>query len=628
VVSARVHPGESNSSWMMKGVIDFLTGPSLDAKILRDNFVFKIVPMLNPDGVINGNYRCSLAGVDLNRRWLDPSAKLCPTIHHTKLMVKRFMEDRDVIISCDFHGHSRKKNIFMYGCHDKSAVLPEQRLAPRVFPRILWKISHNFSFQDCNFSIHKSKESTARVVLYKEFGLVNSYTLEASFCGPDFGRNSERQFNTRHLEQMGHFFCESILDYCDPDQTRVKQVIRELELLYPATPPSSDGDGSNDSSGSDSEDSEGGGKKRKKKKKKRKKKKDVLKDNAKKDVKKDAKPVDLKKKEKKEKKKSVPQSAQEKKPKQIVVKPRPTKSAEGTPATARGKKRDSSTSKSGENTPVTVVTPVKEKKKKKKKVEPSSSPGGQLTNTNTLINTISTKLRSLELEDRGSLTDDGTNYRNSRRLHYNMNYLPDGKQRIRYSTDDDIEYSFKHLYESEAEEEEEYDGTIEEEKPPPGILEQVQQQLAQAPPQEEEKRVRIAEPEVEQEERKKSTVPSARRRAGSNGSQPKPKRSYEEIVLLLNAQMSGTAIVPTSRATSPTPKRTHTKTENTKPSRPDQSTLPRLVNAMAIGASIMKPPKPTKSVPQQRKTPGVYDGSNAKIVSNPGAKTPTKNLKI
>ena len=35
---------------MMKGVIDFLTGPSLDARLLRDNFVFKVVPMLNPDG--------------------------------------------------------------------------------------------------------------------------------------------------------------------------------------------------------------------------------------------------------------------------------------------------------------------------------------------------------------------------------------------------------------------------------------------------------------------------------------------------------------------------------------------------------------------------------------------------
>ena len=68
VITARVHPGETNASWMMKGIIDYLVGPSLDAKILRDNFVFKIVPMLNPDGVINGNYRCSLAGCDLNRQ--------------------------------------------------------------------------------------------------------------------------------------------------------------------------------------------------------------------------------------------------------------------------------------------------------------------------------------------------------------------------------------------------------------------------------------------------------------------------------------------------------------------------------------------------------------------------------
>lgn len=73
VISARVHPGESNSSWMMKGVIDFLISDCEEAQILRNNFVFKIIPMLNPDGVINGNYRCSLAGCDLNRRWKYPS---------------------------------------------------------------------------------------------------------------------------------------------------------------------------------------------------------------------------------------------------------------------------------------------------------------------------------------------------------------------------------------------------------------------------------------------------------------------------------------------------------------------------------------------------------------------------
>jgi murein tripeptide amidase MpaA len=61
-ISARVHPGESNSSWMMKGVIEFLVSNTPEARALRDHFVFKIVPILNPDGVINGNYRCSLAG--------------------------------------------------------------------------------------------------------------------------------------------------------------------------------------------------------------------------------------------------------------------------------------------------------------------------------------------------------------------------------------------------------------------------------------------------------------------------------------------------------------------------------------------------------------------------------------
>lgn len=62
ILSARVHPGESNSSWMMKGIIDFLVSNAIEARVLREHFVFKIIPMINVDGVINGNYRCSLSG--------------------------------------------------------------------------------------------------------------------------------------------------------------------------------------------------------------------------------------------------------------------------------------------------------------------------------------------------------------------------------------------------------------------------------------------------------------------------------------------------------------------------------------------------------------------------------------
>ena len=87
-ISARIHPGESNSSWVMRGVVEFLTSTSLEARALRENFVFRIVPMINVDGVINGNYRCSLSGQDLNRRWKNPSKIVHPVIFNIKKMMR------------------------------------------------------------------------------------------------------------------------------------------------------------------------------------------------------------------------------------------------------------------------------------------------------------------------------------------------------------------------------------------------------------------------------------------------------------------------------------------------------------------------------------------------------------
>ncbi|KAA3680413.1 uncharacterized protein DEA37_0007295 [Paragonimus westermani] len=57
VLTARVHPGETNSSWVILGLLRLLTGTSKEAVALRRQFVFRIIPMLNPDGVILGNYR-------------------------------------------------------------------------------------------------------------------------------------------------------------------------------------------------------------------------------------------------------------------------------------------------------------------------------------------------------------------------------------------------------------------------------------------------------------------------------------------------------------------------------------------------------------------------------------------
>uniref|UniRef100_A0A8D0G665 Cytosolic carboxypeptidase 2 n=1 Tax=Sphenodon punctatus TaxID=8508 RepID=A0A8D0G665_SPHPU len=220
VLSARVHPGETNGSWMMRGFLDFILSDSPDAQLLRDLFIFKVVPMLNPDGVIVGNYRCSLAGRDLNRNYKTVMKESFPCIWHTCAMVKRVLEEREILLYCDFHGHSRKNNIFMYGCNNKSG--PAQRFHERVFPFMLSKNApEKFSFHSCKFKVQKSKEGTGRIVMWR-MGILNSYTMESTFSGSTLGNKSDFHFTSEDLKSLGYHVCDTLLDFCDPDRSKVR----------------------------------------------------------------------------------------------------------------------------------------------------------------------------------------------------------------------------------------------------------------------------------------------------------------------------------------------------------------------------------------------------------------------
>uniref|UniRef100_A0AAX7SZT7 Peptidase M14 domain-containing protein n=1 Tax=Astatotilapia calliptera TaxID=8154 RepID=A0AAX7SZT7_ASTCA len=198
VLTSRVHPGESNASWVMKGTLEFLCSNDLVAQSLREAFVFKIIPMLNPDGVINGTNRCDLNSKDLNRQWSKPDPLLSPTIYHTKgFLYYLNIIGRTPVVFCDYHGHSRKKNVFLYGCSIKETLWQSGSAVDtvglkedpgyRTIPKTLDRIAPTFSFNSCNFLVEKSRSATARVVVWREMGVLRSYTLENTYNGCNQG---------------------------------------------------------------------------------------------------------------------------------------------------------------------------------------------------------------------------------------------------------------------------------------------------------------------------------------------------------------------------------------------------------------------------------------------------------
>jgi cytosolic carboxypeptidase protein 5 len=184
-ISARVHPGETPASFVLDGIFNVLLSDDPRGLALRNNFVFKIIPVINPDGVYRGNFRVDQQGLNLNRCYALPDLSTQPTV----FAIRKYFEclSPKVRYYFDLHAHASKRCCFLFG----NNLEMEKQVEAHLLAKLMETNSGYFEFNECDFSEksmsskdpkdHHSKEGSGRVAFYKLSGLIHSYTLECAY---------------------------------------------------------------------------------------------------------------------------------------------------------------------------------------------------------------------------------------------------------------------------------------------------------------------------------------------------------------------------------------------------------------------------------------------------------------
>jgi hypothetical protein len=83
----------------------------------------------------------------------------------------------------------------------------------RVIPKLISDKSDMFRYFSCKFRIEKSKKKAARIVLWREYNIMNSFTFEASFHGYLSKDRENIEFTTENWLHMGAMLGESLWNY-------------------------------------------------------------------------------------------------------------------------------------------------------------------------------------------------------------------------------------------------------------------------------------------------------------------------------------------------------------------------------------------------------------------------------
>lgn len=119
VMVGRQHPPEVTGAYALMPFVETILDGSELSELFLDQFNLLIIPMVNPDGVEDGNWRFNTGGMDLNRDW-GPFTQ--PETQAARSALDRFYTgEAEIAFFLDFH--STKRNL-LYTQADNEPTTP------------------------------------------------------------------------------------------------------------------------------------------------------------------------------------------------------------------------------------------------------------------------------------------------------------------------------------------------------------------------------------------------------------------------------------------------------------------------------------------------------------------------
>ncbi len=119
-IHARTHPGEEESFWVTNEIINFLISDTPLAAFIRNNCIFHIIPMYNPDGVELGYARENANGVDIESGWDDVPLELEVAVLKNRFIELTSFVDNPIEVALNMHSSYSCKRYFVY--HDAAGT--------------------------------------------------------------------------------------------------------------------------------------------------------------------------------------------------------------------------------------------------------------------------------------------------------------------------------------------------------------------------------------------------------------------------------------------------------------------------------------------------------------------------